>query len=71
MIRILQAGLRPLTPDGLPVIGRLGRTGNVFVASGHSMLGMTLGPSTGAALAALIGGDSPDVLRPFDPNRFA
>ena len=41
----VQAGLRPLTPDGLPVIGRLGRSGNVFVASGHSMLGMTLGPS--------------------------
>jgi D-amino-acid dehydrogenase len=67
----VQAGLRPLTPDGMPVIGRIGRAGNVFVASGHSMLGMTLGPSTGVALAALIGGESPEVLRPFDPNRFS
>jgi D-amino-acid dehydrogenase len=65
------SGLRPLTPDGLPVIGRLPRTPTVYVATGHSMLGMTLGPATGAALASLIAGDTVDVLRPFDPARFA
>ena len=64
------SGLRPLTPDGLPVIGRLPRTMGVWVASGHSMLGVTLGPASGAALAAAITGESPDVLRPFDPARF-
>ena len=65
------SGLRPLTPDGLPVIGRLPKTPSVFVATGHSMLGMTLGPATGAALAALIAGEPAEVLRPFDPGRFA
>ena len=64
------AGLRPLTPDGLPVIGRVPRAPGVWVASGHSMLGVTLGPASGLALAAAIGGASPDVLRPFDPARF-
>ncbi len=65
------SGLRPLTPDGLPVIGRLPGSPSVFVATGHSMLGMTLGPATGAALAGLIVGDQAAVLRPFDPARFA
>jgi D-amino-acid dehydrogenase len=65
------SGLRPLTPDGLPVIGALPRAPGVWVASGHSMLGVTLGPSTGAALAQAIGGTSPSVLSSFDPGRFA
>jgi len=65
------AGLRPLTPDGLPVIGAVPRTMGVWVASGHSMLGVTLGPATGEALAAAMTGSAPDVLRPFDPDRFA
>jgi D-amino-acid dehydrogenase len=65
------SGLRPLTPDGLPVIGPLPKAKGVWVASGHSMLGVTLGPSTGAALAKAIGGEEQPVLRPFDPARFA
>ena len=65
------AGLRPLTPDGLPVIGAVPRAMGVWVASGHSMLGVTLGPATGEALAAAITGTAPDILRPFDPGRFA
>ncbi|QOV36873.1 FAD-dependent oxidoreductase [Streptomyces ferrugineus] len=40
------AGLRPMTPDGLPVIGRLSPLSNVYVASGHGMLGLTLAPAT-------------------------
>jgi D-amino-acid dehydrogenase len=64
------AGLRPLTPDGLPVIGRLAQAPGVYVAAGHSMLGMTLGPATGEALAAEICGEPQEVLRPFDPARF-
>lgn len=64
------SGLRPLTPDGLPVLGRVPNAPGVWVASGHSMLGVTLGPASGEALAAAIGGASPDVLRPFDPARF-
>jgi D-amino-acid dehydrogenase len=67
----VSAGLRPLTPDGLPVIGAVRGAPGVWVASGHSMLGVTLGPATGEALAAAITGTPPAVLRPFDPARFA
>ena len=41
---------RPLTPDGLPLVGET-RTSGVFVAGGHGMWGVTLGPLTGALLA--------------------
>lgn len=62
-------GMRPMTPDGLPVIGRI--AGNVTIASGHAMLGVTLAPVTGDLVARLVAeGRSPDVLRPFDPARF-
>ena len=63
------AGMRPMTPDGLPVIGRL--TENVTIASGHAMLGVTLAPATGDVVAELITtGRAPEVIKPFDPNRF-
>lgn len=66
------AGPRPLTPDGLPMIGRLPGFNNAFVATGHAMLGVTLGPATGEALAALIlKGEEPGVLRPFRAERFS
>jgi D-amino-acid dehydrogenase len=45
---------RPMTPDGLPVIGRVPRTDNVWLAAGHGMLGMTQGPITGQLLAEWI-----------------
>ncbi|HEY0812456.1 MAG TPA: FAD-dependent oxidoreductase [Pseudonocardia sp.] len=40
------AGLRPMTSDGMPIVGRLRPDGNVVAASGHGMLGLTLAPST-------------------------
>jgi D-amino-acid dehydrogenase len=65
------SGLRPMTPDGLPMIGLLPGFRNLAVASGHAMLGVTLAPATGDALAdALTTGATPNVLRPFDPARF-
>jgi D-amino-acid dehydrogenase len=64
-------GMRPLTPDGLPVIGNVSRYDNAFVATGHGMLGMTLGPSTGRAIAKYIAsGDPPEILQPFKLSRF-
>ncbi len=64
-------GMRPITPDGLPMIGRLPSCSNVYVATGHAVLGVTLAASTGAALAELIlEGRSETDLRPFDPGRF-
>jgi D-amino-acid dehydrogenase len=63
-------GMRPMTPDGLPVIGRLGQ--NVTIASGHAMLGVTLAPVTGELVAELIAtGTEPQVLEPFTPTRFS
>jgi D-amino-acid dehydrogenase len=47
-------GLRPIAPDGLPVIDRVPGQENVYVATGYSMLGMTLAAPAGAALAELI-----------------
>ena len=62
-------GPRPVTADGLPVIGRTAIDG-VFVAGGHGMWGMTLGPATGRLLAELIAtGRRPEALAPFDPLR--
>jgi D-amino-acid dehydrogenase len=65
------AGLRPMTPDGLPVIGRLAGSRSLYVASGHAMLGLTLAPRTGRLLADMIlDGAAPEVLAPFSPRRF-
>jgi D-amino-acid dehydrogenase len=65
------AGLRPMAPDGLPVIGRLAAIEGLYVASGHAMLGLTLAPRTATLLAAaIIDGADPEVLRPFSPRRF-
>ncbi|MBI4280262.1 MAG: FAD-dependent oxidoreductase [Armatimonadetes bacterium] len=65
-------GMRPLTPDGLPVIGPAPGCENLFVATGHAMLGVTLAPATARVLADLILGQEVGVdLAPFAPGRFA
>ena len=69
--RVDWVGMRPVTPDGLPAVGRLPGLPNVYVATGHQMLGVTLAPSTGHALAQLLlDGRSEIDLAPFDPARF-
>jgi D-amino-acid dehydrogenase len=66
------AGLRPMTADGLPLIGRAPALDNAYVATGHGMLGVTLAPASAAALAPLVleGRSAPELL-PFDPARSA
>ena len=65
------AGMRPMTPDGLPLLGQLGRWQNVFVSTGHAMLGVTLAPRSALALSRLIlRGESDPVLSAFRPDRF-
>ena len=66
-----RAGCRPMTPDGKPIIGRLGDLTNAYVSTGHGMLGVTLATGTAAALTDLILRDrlSPD-LNTFSPARF-
>jgi D-amino-acid dehydrogenase len=65
------AGLRPIAPDGLPVIDRAAPYENLFLATGYSMQGMTLGPPAGEAIAEFVaGGRRPAVLEPFALDRF-
>ena len=49
-------GLRPCTPDGLPMIGLLPNHPNIYVAAGHAMLGFTMGPITGKLASEMITG---------------
>ena len=66
------AGLRPTTPDGLPLIGAVPGHDGLFVAAGHAMLGVTLAPATAAVLAPLVlRGERVPELAPFDPGRRA
>lgn len=63
-------GMRPLTPDGLPMLGQAG-PGNLFVATGHAMLGITLAPATGVAMSRLMTGRPVGTpLEAFSPTRF-
>ena len=64
------AGLRPATPDGLPVLGAWG-DGRQFVAGGHYRNGVLLAPATAAAMADLLEGKTPGVdLQAFAVGRF-
>jgi D-amino-acid dehydrogenase len=64
-------GMRPLTPDGLPLIGRLPGYRNAYVATGHGMIGVTMAPVTGELIAEMVvDGRDPRIAAPFDPARF-
>jgi glycine oxidase len=65
------AGLRPGSPDGLPIMGALPGWDNVTVATGHFRNGILLAPITAELLAPLITeGATSEALAPFDPGRF-
>lgn len=65
-------GLRPVPPDGLPYIGRSGRVENLLVATGHAMLGLSMGPITGKLVAELAMGRPTSLpLAGFEVERFA
>jgi D-amino-acid dehydrogenase len=64
------AGFRPSTPDSLPLIGPVAGHPGLLLATGHGMLGVTLAPATGVAVAELARGGSPGWLAPFDPGRW-
>jgi D-amino-acid dehydrogenase len=64
-------GLRPCSPDGLPYIGRPRALSNLVVATGHAMLGVTLGPITGRLCAQIVSGERPGVdLAALSPDRY-
>jgi D-amino-acid dehydrogenase len=64
------SGLRPVSPDGLPFIGRPARYSNLTLATGHAMMGWTFGPGTGKLIAELID-DKPQsmAVEMFSPDR--
>lgn len=70
LIRDPWVGGRPFLPDGLPVIDRVPGHDNAYAATGHGMLGVTLGPVTGHRLAEYVRtGHRPETLAPFRYDR--
>jgi D-amino-acid dehydrogenase len=64
-------GWRPMVPDGLPIVGPAPGSDNLFLATGHGMLGLSMAPATGKLIAELIGGARPHVdPRPYRAGRF-
>jgi D-amino-acid dehydrogenase len=71
-VRRLWRGPRPVTPDGLPVLGRAPGRDRVILATGHCMLGLSLGPVTGRLVAELAGGTAPSIdLAPLSATRWS
>ena len=65
------AGLRPVSPDGIPYLGMAANLSNLIAATGHAMMGLSLAPVSGRLVADLLAGDTP--FRPIDamaPGRF-
>jgi len=71
-VRQLWRGPRPVTPDGLPVIGRIPGRDRIILATGHCMLGLSLGPVTGRLVTQLASGARPEIdLTPLGVQRFS
>jgi len=66
------SGLRPCSPDGLPYMGRLTAYSNLWTATGHAMMGLSLGPITGKLMAQLLSDEPAQIpIDRLDPNRYA
>jgi D-amino-acid dehydrogenase len=63
--------MRPVTPDGLPYVGRFRQYPNLIAATGHAMLGISLATVTGKLVAELVAGQKPSHdLTLLNPNRY-
>jgi D-amino-acid dehydrogenase len=63
-------GLRPCSPDGLPYIGKSSKCNNLTIATGHAMMGWSLGPATGKLVSEIISEKKTTLdLSPFNPDR--
>lgn len=64
-------GMRPCTPDMMPIIGKAGKHKNLWFSFGHAHHGMTLGPITGRLVAEMVTGEKPVIdPTPYRPDRF-
>jgi len=67
----IRPGLRPCTPDGLPIIDRFPGYENLIIATGHGMLGISLAPITGKLISQLTCEQAPSIdLSPLQVTRF-
>ncbi|WP_293782745.1 FAD-binding oxidoreductase [uncultured Pedobacter sp.] len=59
-------GFRPSSPDGLPYIGRCKKRENLIIATGHGMMGLSLGPATGLLVSQIVSGIATDInMQPY------
>ena len=66
------SGLRPCSPDGLPYIGRFARYQNLSAATGHAMMGISLGPITGKIMAEILSNEPTSLnIQALSPDRYA
>lgn len=66
------SGLRPVSPDGLPYLGRTRLFRNLYISTGHSMMGVSLAPASGKIIAGLVSGhEAPFPLEAFSADRYA
>jgi D-amino-acid dehydrogenase len=52
--KMAECGLRPVSPDGIPYIGKSSKCKNLTIATGHAMMGWSLGPATGKLVSEII-----------------
>ena len=65
-----KTGLRPVSPDGLPYIGKSKSIDNLTIATGHAMMGWSLGPATGKLVSEIIDGTKTSMnIDAFSPER--
>lgn len=65
-----KTGMRPVSPDGLPYIGKSKMFENLTFATGHAMMGWSLGPATGKLVSEIVDGRSTSMdIAAFDPDR--
>jgi D-amino-acid dehydrogenase len=64
-------GFRPVSADGMPYIGFAKKTDNLLMATGHAMLGLSLGAGTGKLIAEMAAGKQTSIeMQAFDPRRY-
>ncbi len=64
-------GLRPCSPDGMPYVGAAMKFDNLFVSTGHAMMGMSLAPASGLIISEMISNGRSDLYhQKIDPNRY-
>jgi D-amino-acid dehydrogenase len=64
-------GLRPCSPDGVPYIGRTAKFSNLTIATGHAMMGLSLGPITGKMVSEIVSGETPAFdMQLLSPDRY-